>query len=71
MLKKIKDEHVKYYHLADMTPEEMMEDYFAEEEEANINALKESGYKFVGSFNKNTTDAEMDELASLIVSEME
>ena len=71
MSKKLKDEHVKYYRIADMTPEEMMEDYFAEEEAAKIDAIKESGYKFVGSFNKDTTDAEMDDLVNRIVAEME
>ena len=64
-------QHVRYYSLKDYTPEEMMEDYYAEEEEEMIEDMLDDGWVFVGSFDKDTTEAEFDALAERIADMME
>ena len=54
------EKHVKYYPVNEMTPEEMMEDYFAEEEEEGINEVLDDGGIIVGVVDKDTTEEEWD-----------
>ncbi len=69
--KKEVENHVKYYNLKDTTPEEMMEDYYAEEEEMKAKELADAGYTAVGYFDKDTTDDEMMALSEKIADMME
>ena len=54
------EKHVKYYPVNEMTPEEMMEDYFAEEEEEGIQEVLDDGGIIVGVVDKDTTEEEWD-----------
>ena len=57
-MKKNDEKHVKYYPVNEMTPEEMMEDYFAEEEEEGINEVLDDGGIIVGIVDKMVELAE-------------
>ena len=55
--------NVRYYNLNEMTPEEIVEDYFASEEEAQTQALLDEGYVEVGTYtpgNKEEEEAVMN-----------
>ena len=52
----------KYYSLKDTTPDEIVEDIFASEEEAERKAIENDGYVYAGKFDANTSDEELDTL---------
>lgn len=58
--KKLKDEvkNAKRYSLRDNTPDEIVEDFFASEEQAKLDALEAEGFELVGILDKNSTPEE-------------
>ena len=62
---------VKYYDMKDNTPDEIMEDYFATDEEEESQALKDAGLVEVGTYDPNNPEERdavfnklMDEIAN-------
>ena len=56
----------KYYNMNEITPEELVEDYFASEEEAERQKLLDEGFVEVGTYRPGTpeeaeVDAKMEE----------
>ena len=63
--------HIRYFDPKSMTPEEMMEDYFSEEDAAVAKEMIDNGWKIAGIINKDTTEEEIDDMISKMVADME
>ncbi len=69
-----KEFNVKYYDMKDNTPDEIMDDYFATEEEAESQALKDAGFEEVGTYDPNNPeerDAVWEKLMAELANEPE
>ncbi len=71
--KKLMDEvkNAKRYSLRDNTPDEIVEDFFASEEQAKLDALEAEGFELVGILDKNSTPEDEDALFERLVDGME
>ena len=61
--------NVRYYNPREMTSEEIVDDYFASEEEAQTQALLDEGYEYVGEYtpgNKEEEEAVMSKLFEMM-----
>ena len=68
---KKEESNAKYYKVSEMTPEEMVEDFFYQQEKAEHDALIEDGWEVVGVTDKNTTPEELDELFDKLADDMD
>lgn len=62
--------HVRYFDPKSMTPEEMMEDYFSEEDAAIAKEMIDNGWKIAGIVNKDTPREDIDNMIANIAHDM-
>lgn len=61
----------KYYDLKEVTPKEMVEDFFLSEANETLKAQLDDGWKIGMVITKDTTDEEIRAMAEKMAAEME
>ena len=61
----------KYYEVNKVKPEDMMEDFFAEEEKEKFNEMIDEGWTALGMYDKDTPEEEVNAMLDKAIENME